>query len=136
MPGPWSIRFLPGTYSIISVHNSVIGFSRSRIVQFSILKEKMLEIEAEPVTAVMEFSDKCNRILCASGNKLIWLHVSPFGIKTSQAAVIPIESEVNELVNLNTSGALTVMCYSHSGESIVIGINLKNLTVGEVVLNI
>jgi hypothetical protein len=93
-------------------------------------------IDWEKVTAVMSYSDKCNRILCACENKLIWLHVSPEGIKGTMAADLPIVSAVNQLIVLAAGNAVTALCYSFYNESVVIMINLKTLTVGEIVLTI
>ena len=134
VPGPWAIRFLPSTLNVISVHNTVIGFCSTKIFQFQIPSQKITEIPAEQVTALMEYSDKCNRILCAANNKLIWLHVSPETIKTSPAASLPMDSCIDQLINLNTQNILSVLCYSIKEESIVIGINLKNLTVSQIVI--
>lgn len=118
---------------MLSVHNTIIAFSATKIVQFQISSNKLIEIPSEQITAVMEYSDKCNRILCAAHNKLIWLHVSPETIKTSPAANLPIDSCIDQLLNLNTQNSLSVLCYSIKAESIAIMINLKNLTVGEIV---
>ena len=136
VPGPWAIRFLPSTLHILSVHNTVIGFCRTKIFQFQIPSQKLTEVQADQVTAVMEYSDKCNRILCAASNKLIWLHVSPDTIKTSPAANLPIDSCIDQLLNLNTQNSLSVLCYSIKEESIAIAINLKSLTVSQLVISI
>ncbi|OMJ65910.1 hypothetical protein SteCoe_37437 [Stentor coeruleus] len=82
LPGPWSVQYLPNcTSEILSVHNSIIAFSRKKIFQFQLLNEKSVVIEAEEVTSIMNYSDKSNRILFACKNKLMWLHIGPDNMK-------------------------------------------------------
>ena len=137
LPGPWSVKFLPfSTHDIISVHNSIIVFTQDSIHQFQLTQENSLSIECEKITAIMQYSDKCNRILCACGHKLIWLHVSPDNIKATMAANLPISSKIDKLINLAAGNSVIVFCYSSFNESMVIMINLKTLTAGEIVKNI
>ena len=124
------------TRSIISVHNSVIVFTQSEVFQFQLNLEKKISIESEPVTAVMNFSDNCNRILCACKNKLYWMHVKEDSIKITPAANLPIKAEVSQLINLGSGSSVIVLCSTIEGEALVIMINLKSLTVGEIVFNI
>lgn len=81
----------------------------------------------------MSYSDKCNRILCACKNKLMWLHVGPDNIKATMAATLPIQNSVSQLLSLPSNNAIVVLCFVKYAESIVIMINLKTLTVGEIV---
>ena len=51
------------------------------------------------------------------------------------AANLPLKSGVTQLINLASGSSVIVLCYCNS-ESLVIMINLKTLTVGEIVNHI
>lgn len=92
-------------------------------------------IESEPITAIMNYSESCNRILCASKSKLYWLHVKEDLIKLTLAANLPNQLETSSLLSLVLGTSVVVLCFSPIRESLVILINLKTLTIGEIVTN-
>lgn len=84
----------------------------------------------------MSFSENCNRILCACKNKLFWIHVKEDSIKITPAASLPIIGEIVNLVNLASGTSVVVLCGTEDNEGIVIMINLKSLSLGEIVMAI
>ncbi|CAG9314944.1 unnamed protein product [Blepharisma stoltei] len=134
---PWVIKFLPADcYKVISVHSSVIIFSAAKAFQYKLINEQESSLICEnPLSAVMTYSDNCNRILVASGTKLGWLHVKENQLKISLAAQLPINGTVEKLVNLTPlalSQQVYALCFIPYSNSIVIGINLKSLTIGQI----
>lgn len=64
------------------------------------------------------------------------MHVKEDSIKITPAANLPIKAEVSQLINLGSGSSVIVLCSTIEGEALVIMINLKSLTVGEIVFNI
>ena len=65
---------------IFCVHDSVIAVCPGKVIQGG--EDSLIELEA-PMTesfAYMEYSDDCNRILCAFGAQLLWLLVRAKGL--------------------------------------------------------
>ena len=134
VPCSFVVKYLPlKTHSIISVHNSLIVFSESKVQQFQLGTQNYLEVPSTKITSYMEFSHNCTRVLCASYNELVWLHVKNNSIKLSPAGKLPVKGKVSELVKLKTSGhQLSVLCFSKHSESIVLAMNLNSMKVAEV----